>query len=108
MASVRISQSRPQDAIELLQEVLRINQETPPEFPTQVTLARMLLELEQWDAAQLVLDTLIKSDDSCLDVWYLFGWYYHLLGEKNPAEREGMWMEAREALLNVVKVVIAD
>jgi tetratricopeptide (TPR) repeat protein len=92
LASVRISQSRYQDAQAALKRSLEIWKDLPPEsevipdFPTRVSLARLLLETDMDVEAIEVLERLVSEDDSSVEVWYLGGWCLYVLGEK---QRDG-------------------
>jgi tetratricopeptide (TPR) repeat protein len=88
LASVRISQLRIDDAKAALKRSLDLWKDLPPEdemvpdFPTRVSLARLLLEVEMEEEAIEVLERLVSEDDSSVEVWYLGGWGLYIMGEK--------------------------
>jgi len=91
LASVRISQERLEDAQAALKRSLDVwrdedpESEKVPDFPTRVSLARLLMEAGMEGEAIEVLERLVGEDDSSVEVWYLGGWGLYILGEK---ERE--------------------
>ena len=88
LANVRISQSRLEDAQAALKRSLDLWKDLPPEneivpdFPTRVSLARLLMESDMDVEAIEVLERLVSEDDSSVEVWYLGGWGLYVLGEK--------------------------
>ena len=88
LANVRISQSRLEDAQAALKRSLDLWKDLPPEnevvpdFPTRVSLARLLMESDMDAEAIEVLERLVSEDDSSVEVWYLGGWGLYVLGEK--------------------------
>ncbi|KAF2495793.1 TPR domain-containing protein [Lophium mytilinum] len=94
LASVRISQMRLEDARAALTRSLDVwkdlEPEDPkvPEFPTKISLARLLMEAEMEDEAIEVLERLVGEDDGSVEAWYLGGWCLHLMGEKRKTAAE--------------------
>jgi tetratricopeptide (TPR) repeat protein len=94
LASVRISQLRLEDARAALSRSLDtwkgLEPEDPkvPEFPTKISLARLLMEAEMEDEAIEVLERLVQEDDGSVEAWYLGGWCLHLMGEKRKTAAE--------------------
>ncbi|KAG9231592.1 hypothetical protein BJ875DRAFT_469098 [Amylocarpus encephaloides] len=88
LANVRISQSRLEDAQAALQRSLDLWKDLPPEdpqvpdFPTRVSLARLLMEADMDVEAIEVLERLVGEDDGSVEVWYLGGWGLYIMGEK--------------------------
>lgn len=88
LANVRISQSRLEDARAALKRSLDLWKDLPPEntvvpdFPTRVSLARLLMEADMDVEAIEVLERLVGEDDSSVEVWYLGGWGLFIMGEK--------------------------
>ncbi|OPB43659.1 hypothetical protein A0O28_0099470 [Trichoderma guizhouense] len=88
VANVRISQERLDEARTALKRSLELWQDLPPEhpsvpeFPTRVSLARLLMETEMEEQALSVLERLVTDDDSSVEVWYLGGWCLFVAGEK--------------------------
>jgi tetratricopeptide (TPR) repeat protein len=88
LANVRISQQRMEDARAALKRSLDLWQNLPPEsdvvpdFPTRVSLARLLMEADMDAEAIEVLERLVSEDDCSVEVWYLGGWGLYVLGEK--------------------------
>ncbi|KAI9839983.1 MAG: hypothetical protein M1819_000175 [Sarea resinae] len=88
LASVRISQERGEDARAALSRSMELWKDLPPEdphvpdFPTRVSLARLLMETEMEDEAIEVLERLVGEDDSSVETWYLGGWCLYLMGQK--------------------------
>lgn len=96
LANVRLSQQRLQDATAALRRSLDIWQGLPtenplvPDFPTRVSLARLLMEADMDTEALEVLERLVNEDDSSVEVWYLGGWCLYIMGEKSKsAEKDG-------------------
>lgn len=91
LANVRISQSRLEDARAALKRSLDLWKDLPPEntvvpdFPTRVSLARLLMEADMDVEAIEVLERLVGEDDSSVEVWYLGGWGLYILGEKQKS-----------------------
>lgn len=110
LASVRISQVRFEDAKAALQRSLELWKDLPPEdvnvpdFPTRVSLARLLMEAEMEEEAIEVLERLVGEDDSSVEVWYLGGWGLYIMGEKQKASIDGKdtykisWISSRQWL----------
>ncbi|KAI9735203.1 MAG: hypothetical protein M1834_001793 [Cirrosporium novae-zelandiae] len=88
LASIRISQSRLDDAKAALSRSMEIWKELSPEdpavpdFSTRISLARLLMETEMEEDALEVLERLVIEDDSSVEAWYLGGWCHYLIGEK--------------------------
>lgn len=115
LASVRISQERTDDAKAALSRSLEIWKDLPPEdpsvpdFPTRVSLVRLLMEAEMDTEAMEVLERLVGEDDTSVEVWYLGGWCLYIMGEeqkKGNAKAEGedgegwkvSWISSRQWL----------
>lgn len=94
LASVRLSQTRFEDAQSALKRSLDLWKELPPEhedipdFPTRISLSRLLMEAELETEAMDVLDRLVAEDDSSVEAWYLGGWCLHLLSDKQKPAGE--------------------
>ncbi|KAL3428010.1 TPR domain-containing protein [Phlyctema vagabunda] len=92
LANVRISQLRLDDAKAALSRSLDLWKDLPPEsdvvpdFPTKVSLARLLMEADMDVEAIEVLERLVSEDDSSVEVWYLGGWGLYIMGEKQKNE----------------------
>jgi tetratricopeptide (TPR) repeat protein len=88
LANVRISQERMDDARAALKRSLDLWRDLPPEssvvpdFPTRVSLARLLMEADMDADAIEVLERLVGEDDTSVEVWYLGGWGLYIMGEK--------------------------
>ncbi|USW48014.1 Putative tetratricopeptide-like helical domain superfamily [Septoria linicola] len=91
LASVRLSQDRQPDAQSALKRSLALwldlEPEDPavPDFPTKVSLARLLMEADLESEAMEVLHRLIQEDDQSVEAWYLGGWCQYLLAERTQA-----------------------
>lgn len=109
LANVRLSQERPEDAKTALRRSIDVWQDLPPEdadvpdFPTRVSLARLLMEADMEDEAIEVLERLVSEDDESVEVWYLGGWALYLVGEKQKTKESGQgykvsWISSRQWL----------
>lgn len=108
LASMRLSQSRMEDAKTALANSISVwKGQTPgiPGFPTytsRLSLVRLLLECEMMDDALDVLQQLEAEDDQVVDLWFLFGWTYFLQGERHGEtqqdKRRESWEDARDCL----------
>ncbi|KAL8729336.1 MAG: hypothetical protein Q9166_004833 [cf. Caloplaca sp. 2 TL-2023] len=91
LASVRISQTRVEEAKKALTDSLEIWKHLPagdegvPDFSTRISLARLLMEAELEDEAMEVLERLVEEDDTSVEAWYLGGWCSYLLAEQAKA-----------------------
>jgi tetratricopeptide (TPR) repeat protein len=88
LASVRLSQDKKEDAQAALQRSMSVWTELEPEdpaipdFPTRISLSRLLMEAELESNAMDVLERLVSEDDESVEAWYLGGWCQHLLAKK--------------------------
>lgn len=107
LASVRISQLRVEDARAALGRSLDLWEDLPPEevgvpdFPTRISLARLLMEVEMEGRAMGVLERLVGEEDQSVEAWYLGGWCQVLLAGKGDGERK---KGAREWLKNSLRL----
>ena len=123
LASVRLSQSRIEDAQSALTRSVDIWKDLPPEhedipdFPTRVSLARLLMEAEMEPEALDVVERLVGEDDQCVEAWYLGGWCLWLMAanaadavesgndpEQATESRKVLLMSSREWLRNCLKL----
>jgi len=94
LASVRISQTKLDDARAALSRSIDLWDNLPPEhpdvpeFPTRISLSRLLMEAEMEEKALDVLERLVAEDDSSVEAWYLGGWCLHLLAGKGQAQEQ--------------------
>lgn len=95
LANLRILRARDQEAIELLEKVVKNIREKseltdpihmpPIEFRMQT--CRLLLELGSFKNCVRVLDTIIKEEDTKGEVWYLLAFsHYNLQKYQNASE----------------------
>lgn len=111
LASMRLSQSRVDDARTTLKNSMSIWQDQvpgTPGFPTyaaRISLIRLLLECEMTDDAQQVLSQLENEGDDNVDLWYMYGWSYYIQGEleKDPEARRELWEDARDCLHSTLR-----
>lgn len=59
-----------------------------PDFPTRISLSRLLLEVNLLPQAQRVLDRLVAEDDTSVEAWYLAGWCLYLLSGLHMADTD--------------------
>ncbi|KAK4692461.1 hypothetical protein P7C71_g4751, partial [Lecanoromycetidae sp. Uapishka_2] len=88
LASIRISQARIEEAKRALGDSMDLWKDLEPEdgdvpdFPTRISLARLLMEAEMEEEALEVVERLVGEDDQSVEAWYLGGWCLYLLGQK--------------------------
>lgn len=113
LASVRLSQDRKADAQAALTRSIDgwkdLEPEDPgvPDFPTRISLTRLLMEAEMEEQAMTVLNRLILEDDQSVEAWYLGGWCQHLQAERlkgtTSTETEGPDSERAELIEDMMK-----
>ncbi|KAF7797097.1 hypothetical protein EIP86_008289 [Pleurotus ostreatoroseus] len=88
LASVRLSQQRPEEAKQCLEQAwvawkdLDLDDPKLPPIPTRLALVKLSLELELYEPALLVLQGVMASDDQEVEAWYLEGWCFFLMAEQ--------------------------
>ncbi|GAB7338973.1 hypothetical protein MBLNU457_5642t1 [Dothideomycetes sp. NU457] len=88
LASVRLSQLKLEDAQSALTRSVAIwkdldeEDDLIPDYPTRVSLSRLLMEAEMEEQAMIVLERLALEDDESVEACYLGGWCLHLLADK--------------------------
>jgi tetratricopeptide (TPR) repeat protein len=117
VANVRISQGRTDDAKAALERSLALwtglEPEDPsvPAFPTRVSLARLLMEVDLEETAVDVVERLVAEDDQSVEAWYLGGYAFYTIGEKlrqahgDSAESwKAPWKSARQWLAKCLQL----
>ncbi|KIK63093.1 hypothetical protein GYMLUDRAFT_41404 [Collybiopsis luxurians FD-317 M1] len=88
LASVRMSQQRPDDAKVCLEKAwtawkdLDLDNPKVPPISARLGLVRLFLELSLYSPALLVLHGVMTADDEEVEAWYLEGWCYYLMAEQ--------------------------
>ncbi len=91
LASIRISQLRPEEAKSALTRSMELWKDLDPDdprvpdFSTRISLSRLLMEAEMEEEAIEVLERLVGDNDGSVEAWYLGGWCLHLLAGKQKA-----------------------
>ncbi|KAL9631265.1 MAG: hypothetical protein Q9164_005986 [Protoblastenia rupestris] len=94
LASIRISQGRMEEARKALVDSLALWRDLPPEdtavpdFPTRISLARLLMEVELEEEAVEVVERLVNDDDQSVEAWYLGGWCMYLLAGRQSGDSQ--------------------
>ena len=60
-----------------------------PDFPTRISLCRLLLEVGLYTEALEVVERLVQEDDQSIEAWYLGGFGLYELGHKCISDRCG-------------------
>ncbi|KAF2461031.1 hypothetical protein BDY21DRAFT_334110 [Lineolata rhizophorae] len=95
LASVRISQLRPEEARTALARSMELWKDLAPEDPlvpdyaTRISLSRLLMEAGMEDEALEVLERLVLEDDQSVEAWYLGGWCQYLMAQKAAEALQG-------------------
>ena len=97
LASIRLSQTRVQEATELLQQSLSrwlgVHGAAIPPYAERINLVKLLLEIELYAKALEVLETMEREDEENVELWYLYTCaYYHDTEES----KEESWKSAKE------------
>jgi len=97
LASIRLSQTRTEEAVSLLQQSLSKWLSIPdakiPTYEARLSLVKLLLEVEVYSQALEVLETIQREDEENVELWYLYTCsYYHSSDEA----KEENWKNARE------------
>ncbi|TFK40383.1 hypothetical protein BDQ12DRAFT_697745 [Crucibulum laeve] len=88
LASVRMSQQRPDEAKQCLEQAwtawkdLDLDDPKLPPIPARLALVKLFIELSLYTPALLVLHGIMSSDDQDVEAWYLEGWCFFLMSEQ--------------------------
>ncbi|KAF8638296.1 hypothetical protein AX17_002316 [Amanita inopinata Kibby_2008] len=88
LASVRMSQQRPDDAKQCLEEAwlawkdLDLDDLKMPPIPVRLSIVKLFLELSLHTPALLVLQGIMAVDDQEVEAWYLEGWCFFIMSEQ--------------------------
>ncbi|KAG6842349.1 hypothetical protein C0991_010639 [Blastosporella zonata] len=88
LASVRMSQQRPDEAKDCLEKAwtawkdMDLDDPRLPPIPTRLALVRLFLELSLYTPALLVLHGVMSTDDQEVEAWYLEGWCFFMMSEQ--------------------------
>jgi tetratricopeptide (TPR) repeat protein len=94
LASIRISQLKPDEAKSALTRSMDLWKDLDPDdakvpdYSTRISLSRLLMEAEMEDEAIEVLERLVGENDGSVEAWYLGGWCLHLLAGKQKTNGE--------------------
>jgi tetratricopeptide (TPR) repeat protein len=97
LASIRLSQTKTEEATSLLQQSvskwLGVSDALVPSYPERLNLVKLLLETEQYAKSLDVLETIEREDEENVELWYLYTCaYYHDTEES----KEDNWKSAKE------------
>ena len=101
LGSVRMSQQRPAEALELAYRAwapwknLQSDDISLPPLAGRLSLTRLFIELSQFTSALIILQGIMASDDQDVEAWYLEGWCFYLMGQQ---KKEGRSLDGAEDL----------
>jgi hypothetical protein len=112
LASVRLSQARPQEAHQALQKSYSIWADLPPDSPlipdyeARLNLVRLFIECEDLPSALDILDGLEDENDEELEMLYLLALVNFMQGEKEKdvETQKTNFIDARETLEKFLQV----
>jgi hypothetical protein len=134
LASVRMSQQRPEEARTYVQQswsswkeyplgkhseipspmiLTRLHVDNPsvPTIPIRLALARLMLELLMYKEALMVISGVIETDDQEVEAWYLEGWCFLLMSEdakEKNAQVEGLgWLDLAQDARDCLETCIS-
>lgn len=112
LASMRISQQRPEEARAALGKAVARWLDVPrpapatPDAAVRFVIVRLLVELAEYETSIKVLQTLQMESEDVPDLWYLFGWTYYLQAQNSDeAVRLELLSDARDCLEQCMKLV---
>ena len=113
LASVRLSQQRPSEALRALQKSYSIWSSLPPDAPSvpsfeaRLSLVKLFIECEGYDESIEILEGLEDENDEDFEVMYLLGLVNWLIGEEEtqPEMKREAYIDSREALERFLQVV---
>ncbi|TRM64859.1 hypothetical protein BD626DRAFT_399757 [Schizophyllum amplum] len=88
LASVRLSQQRPDEAKKCLEEAWRrwkdmdLDDDNLPPLASRLSMVKLFLELDMFNEALLTLNGIMAEDDQDVEAWYLEGWCFFLMAER--------------------------
>lgn len=100
-ASLRISQSRPEDAKEFLNlffKNLSKDLESIPDYDSRISAIKLCIETQLYDNALDLLGVNLQIDEDDGETWYLFGWIYYLFYSEGDVDYESDMMECWDRL----------
>jgi hypothetical protein len=105
LASIRLSQSRNDEATQVckqsLSKWLGSPSVQPPTYAERISLVKVLLELDMYDDALSVLETLQREDDENVELWYFYTCaYYH----DTKDSKEESWKNALDCAETCLKL----
>ena len=116
-ASVRISQCRVPEAAKLLQDGMDlwyqelttdeplVHDQSWPTYTSRLALAKLLIEVECFDRAISIIETLECENDEDFEVWYLFSWTFMQKSQAaDTEERLSLLADAKECLQALIEV----
>ncbi|MCJ1387524.1 NAD-dependent histone deacetylase sir2 [Xylographa bjoerkii] len=116
-ASLLLSQCDLAEARSVLSRSLSLWQDLPPEdpdipdFPTRISLSRLLMEASMEDQAMSVLEGLVAEEDGSVEAWYLGGWCASLmagLGRPSEENEAGDSENAMDEIISAKEIMTDD
>ena len=112
LASVRLSQQRPQDALIALKKSYSFWSSLPPDSPSipsfeeRLSLVKLFIECESFEETIEILEGLEDENDEDFQVMYLLGLVNWLIGEKSQEgeKKKEAYIDSREVLERFLQV----
>jgi len=74
-----------------------------PDFPTKISLVRLLMEAEMEEQALDVSERLVDEDDESVEAWYLGGWCLNVIAQKGDKTGKMSEADAQEEKTTTLK-----